>query len=75
MYKVYISSLLIYFMTPLVASKTLKYEEVEKIETQLRRRLFTVPRDVKSDIILNVTRLGEERITSKRIRMPKLIVK
>ena len=56
-------------MTSLIASLTLTTNQVVKLETQLRRRIFAIHNDVRNDIELNVSRLGEEG-TSRKISRP-----
>ncbi|KEJ82627.1 hypothetical protein OXYTRIMIC_094 [Oxytricha trifallax] len=54
-----IRSLVIYKYTPLVESGYIKLEEIDKIETQLKRIAFKTPRDINNKILRNVTQLKE----------------
>ncbi|KEJ82631.1 hypothetical protein OXYTRIMIC_329 [Oxytricha trifallax] len=54
-----IRSLVIYKYTPLVATKYIKLEEIDKIETQLKRIAFKTPRDINNKILQNVTQMKE----------------
>ncbi|KEJ82808.1 hypothetical protein OXYTRIMIC_319 [Oxytricha trifallax] len=54
-----IRSLIIYKYTPLVATGYVKLEEIDKIETQLKRIAFKTPRDIPNRILRNITQLKE----------------
>ncbi|KEJ82612.1 hypothetical protein OXYTRIMIC_653 [Oxytricha trifallax] len=54
-----IRSLIIYKYTPLVATRCIKIEEIDKIELQQKRLAFKTQRDINNEILRNVTQLKE----------------
>lgn len=51
----YARSLLHYFATPMRAANIWRDKDIIRIESQLYRDIHSIPRDIKSSVILNVT--------------------
>ncbi|KEJ82474.1 hypothetical protein OXYTRIMIC_342 [Oxytricha trifallax] len=76
-----IRSLVIYKYTSLVASGYVKIEEIDNIETQLKRIAFKTPRDIANKILRNITQLKEsgtseiiQQLVQKNLKIAKLTI-
>jgi hypothetical protein len=64
----FVRSLLIYFMTPLVASQILSLKEIDSLEKEYVREILDLPKDIKRDIIINVSQQSRPAVeTIKRL--------
>lgn len=62
-YTSYIRSLLVYYITPMVATAIMKKEEIAKLEGHIKRKILGFPNDIRTSVLNSITNTYKESTT------------